>query len=137
MSPSGRVSVAAASAKEARRRVVDPLGQRPMSHTASTTARVNWRVSKPPVLQTAKERFVTSRAMAIQMAACTPNFLILESFVDEDDLRRKSTTVPFPVVDGYLDVPEGPGLGTDLIEDVLDEYPSSEASWSSDGWWPA
>jgi galactonate dehydratase len=78
-----------------------------------------------------------SHAMAIQMAACTPNFLILESFVDEDDIRQRSTTVPFPVADGYLDVPESPGLGTDLIEEVLDEYPSSEASWSSDGWWPA
>jgi galactonate dehydratase len=75
--------------------------------------------------------------MTIQMAACTPNFLILESFVDEAEARRRSTTVPFEVIDGYVEVPEGPGLGTDLIEEALDESPGREASWSSDGWWPA
>ena len=77
-----------------------------------------------------------SHAMAIQMAACTPNFLILESFMDEAEARRKTTTVPLEVIGGYIEVPKGPGLGTDLIEEALDEYPYREASWSCKGWWP-
>jgi galactonate dehydratase len=78
-----------------------------------------------------------SHAMAIQMAACTPNFLILESFVDEAVARRRTTTVPLKVIGGYIEVPQAPGLGTDLIEEALDEYPYREASWSSEGWWPS
>jgi len=75
--------------------------------------------------------------MAIQMAACTPNFLILESFVDEAEARRTATTSPLEVVGGSIEVPKAPGLGTDLIEEALEEYPYGEASWSSDGWWLA
>ena len=77
-----------------------------------------------------------SHAMAIQMAACTPNFLILESFMDEVEVRQQTTTVPLEVIDGYIDIPQNPGLGTDLIEEALEEYPYQEASWSSEGWWP-
>jgi len=77
-----------------------------------------------------------SHAMTIQMAACTPNFLILESFVDEVEARRSITTVLLEATEGYIEVPQGPGLGTDLIEEALDAYPHREASWSSEGWWP-
>jgi galactonate dehydratase len=77
-----------------------------------------------------------SHAMAIQMAACTPNFLILETFVDEAEARRATTTVPLEVTDGTIEVPQGPGLGTDLIEEALEAYPYREAGWSSQGWWP-
>lgn len=65
-----------------------------------------------------------STAAALHLAACTPNFKILEHFNDfsEDYVRASATGVP-EVVDGYFALPTGPGLGVTLNEDVIREHP--------------
>jgi galactonate dehydratase len=56
-----------------------------------------------------------SLAAGVQMAAAIPNFLCQEQVsLGEGYLKR-----PFVVRDGYLDLPDGPGLGIELDEDAL------------------
>lgn len=68
-----------------------------------------------------------SLASCLQLDACTPNFIIqeypgLDSGWDRGVGYLKT---PFQVVDGYIAVPKGPGLGIEVDEDVLAEraYP--------------
>jgi galactonate dehydratase len=65
-----------------------------------------------------------STATALHLAACTTNFKIQEYFNDftEPHTRECATGCP-PVVDGYFDLPNGPGLGVTLNEDVIQAYP--------------
>jgi galactonate dehydratase len=56
-----------------------------------------------------------SLAAGVQMAASIPNFLCQEQVnLGEGYIKR-----PFVVRDGYLDLPDGPGLGIELDEDAL------------------
>ena len=60
-------------------------------------------------------------AVCLQLAACIPNFLIQEhtqSGLGEGVLRE-----PFVVKDGYIAVPEKPGLGIEVDETALQEGP--------------
>jgi galactonate dehydratase len=65
-----------------------------------------------------------STAAALHLAACTPNFKIQEHFNDfcEPYVKASAPGVP-EVVDGFFPLPEGPGLGITLDEDVLREHP--------------
>jgi len=56
-----------------------------------------------------------STAMCLQLAACTPNFFIQEIF-DEFNVPWSRDLVDHPaqVVDGYLEIPNRPGLGIEL-----------------------
>jgi galactonate dehydratase len=56
--------------------------------------------------------------------ACTPNFLIQE-FVYPTALGEGYLTEPFVVKDGYIDVPQSPGLGVTLNEAWIAERPLS------------
>ncbi len=67
-------------------------------------------------------------ANSIGLAACL-HFLasresafILEYCVEETPIRLELTKQEMPVVDGYVQVPEGPGLGIDLNEEVIGHY---------------
>lgn len=62
-------------------------------------------------------------AVNVQVAASIPNFLILEYLPDDDPDRRAVVDEPLKLVDGYLELPEKPGLGIDLNEDALSRYP--------------
>ena len=62
-------------------------------------------------------------AATIQVSAAIPNFLITEYFMNMDAFGREIALQPFEVVDGYIDLPEAPGLGIDLDEDALARYP--------------
>jgi len=65
-----------------------------------------------------------STAAALQLAACTPNFKIQEHFNDFAEAHVKLAAPGNPeVVDGYFDVPAGPGLGVTLDEDVVRAHP--------------
>ena len=62
-------------------------------------------------------------AATAQAAACMPNFVITEFFVNLDPLSRAIADSPLEVEDGCIRVPDGPGLGMALDEDALRAHP--------------
>ncbi len=58
-------------------------------------------------------------AATASAAACMPNFVITEFFVNLDTLSRRITPSPFAVEEGSIRVPQGPGLGMELDEEAL------------------
>jgi galactonate dehydratase len=72
-----------------------------------------------------------STAAALHFAACTPNFKIQEHFNDfaEDWVKAAAPGNP-EVVDGYFALPQGPGLGVKLDEDVIRAHPQQRFFWS-------
>jgi galactonate dehydratase len=62
-------------------------------------------------------------AVNVHFAASTQNFLILEYHPDDEAPRRDLVDTPMKLVDGYLELPERPGLGLDLNEDALGHFP--------------
>jgi galactonate dehydratase len=78
-----------------------------------------------------------STAAALHLAACTPNVTILEHFNDFDEPYVKRAAPGLPeVVDGGFALPESPGLGITLDEDVIAEHPKQELHFRlfTDGW---
>ncbi len=63
-----------------------------------------------------------SYASAVQMAACIPNFLTLEHFPPEP-WRFEVCANPMTVQDGWLEIPDRPGLGVEFNEDAALEHP--------------
>lgn len=61
---------------------------------------------------------------AVHLCATLPNFLILEHL--EDDVpQRYEVMQPQPtIVNGFLHVPNTPGLGIDIVEEAIAHYPS-------------
>jgi galactonate dehydratase len=65
-----------------------------------------------------------STAAALHLAASTPNFKIQEYFNDFAEAFVKDAATGLPeVVDGYFSLPEGPGLGLKLNEEVIAAHP--------------
>ena len=62
-------------------------------------------------------------AANIQLAATLPNFLILESIKEWDGFHAELLTHPLEFSDGYTLVPDAPGLGVELNEDVARAHP--------------
>ena len=62
-----------------------------------------------------------SLAACLQLDACTPNFLVQEhpGNPDKSDLGVGYIKNPFVIKEGYIDVPNGPGLGVELDEEAL------------------
>ena len=60
--------------------------------------------------------------VAAQFCASIKNFDILEIDYDDVPWRDELITEKIQIENGYLLVPERPGLGTDLIEEKLLEY---------------
>jgi galactonate dehydratase len=58
-------------------------------------------------------------AATLQVSACIPNFLIAEYFVNLEPIAREIAEKPFVVEDGYLPLPQAPGLGIELREEAL------------------
>ncbi len=73
-----------------------------------------------------------SLAANIQLAACLPNFLITEHFGMKErwDLGEGYLKKPFEIIDGYVPVPAGPGLGIEVNEQMLKER-SYPGDWDS------
>jgi len=57
-----------------------------------------------------------STAVSTQFAASTPNFVILEYRIDNTGPMRDLILKPFKYADGYLEIPEVPGMGIELNE---------------------
>ncbi len=62
-------------------------------------------------------------AVNTHFAASTPNFLILEYHADDEGIRAEVLKEPVRLVDGYVHVPEAPGLGVELTDGILEKYP--------------
>ena len=60
-----------------------------------------------------------STAVATHFAASTPNFLILEYRIDSEGPMRKLIREPLKLQDGYVAIPETPGLGLELNESAF------------------
>jgi galactonate dehydratase len=61
---------------------------------------------------------------ALHVMAAIPNALILERIEDDWEGRAK-TVVPHPVQkDGFLAVPDAPGLGVDIDDDFVRRHPT-------------
>lgn len=78
-----------------------------------------------------------STAAALHLAACTPNFKIQEHFNDFDDAYVKESAPGLPeVIDGYFALPEGPGLGVTLNEELIRAHPQQEVHFNlfADDW---
>ncbi len=63
-----------------------------------------------------------ANAVNTHFAATTPNFLILEYRMDDAGIRAEILKEPVRLADGYLEIPEAPGLGVELREGVLEKY---------------
>ena len=62
---------------------------------------------------------------ALHLLAAIPNALILER-LEDDWAGRYEVIEPVPkTVDGYLTVPDTPGLGVDIVEEAVARYPST------------
>ena len=78
-----------------------------------------------------------STATALHFAACTTNFKIQEHFNDFSEAWVKEAATGCPeVIDGYFSLPNGPGLGMELNEDLIADHPYREGSFNlfEDDW---
>jgi len=62
-------------------------------------------------------------AANVQLAACIPNFLILESIGRMDGFHAELLKTPLQWEDGYIIPPTAPGLGVELDDDVVAAHP--------------
>jgi len=59
-------------------------------------------------------------ASAIQVATCSPNFMIAES--NQGPLHKKIFKDPIVFENGFIKVPTAPGLGVEFDEKVLADH---------------
>ena len=67
---------------------------------------------------------------SLQIAACTPNFIIQESAIPRggsSELWDAMLVEPLSVTDGYVELPRAPGLGITFDEALLDRFPYTGA----------
>jgi 2-dehydro-3-deoxyphosphogalactonate aldolase len=62
-------------------------------------------------------------AANIQLAVCSPNFLILEGILDWSGIHAEILKKPIQWQDGYIIAPTEPGLGVELNEEVALLHP--------------
>jgi galactonate dehydratase len=65
-------------------------------------------------------------AANIQLATCSPNFLILESIERWDGFHAKILRKPVRWENGYVIPPTDPGLGIELNEEFIKDYPYTD-----------
>jgi galactonate dehydratase len=71
-------------------------------------------------------------AVCLQLAACVPNFLVQEHFDPFNEPWTADLVTWAPALDadsGELSLPDGPGLGLDLVEDVALAHPYDPAAY--------
>ncbi|MBA2481119.1 MAG: mandelate racemase/muconate lactonizing enzyme family protein [Planctomycetes bacterium] len=79
-------------------------------------------------------------AVCLQLAACVPNFLIQEHFLPFNEPWTNDLVTWTPTIDpvnGHLSLPDGPGLGVDLVEAVAREHPYDPKAYLNvhqEGW---
>jgi galactonate dehydratase len=69
-------------------------------------------------------------AACVQLNASSPNFLIHEIFDEfNEPWEEKIVTHPVKVIDGYIDIPERPGIGTDLNIEEIQRHPYQQENY--------
>lgn len=69
-------------------------------------------------------------AACVQLNASTPNFFIHEIFDEfNEPWERDIITHPVEVVDGYIEVPQRPGLGVDLNIEEIRKHPYQQENY--------
>lgn len=73
-------------------------------------------------------------AGSLHLAATIPNFEVMETYpiTSEWELIQQEIKTPFEIEDGCLMVPEGPGLGIELRDDVRETSPYHDWEWNFD-----
>ena len=61
-------------------------------------------------------------AASMHLIAAIPNAPVLEYSVTESPIRKGILTTPFEMKDGYVSIPQKPGLGIEINGEVLDRY---------------
>jgi galactonate dehydratase len=64
-----------------------------------------------------------ANAATLQLAACTPNFYLLETMALDVPYRREVSTEKVRLKDGMMSIPDAPGLGIDLNLDAIAAHP--------------
>lgn len=64
-----------------------------------------------------------ANAATLQLAACCPNFCILEIMYSDIHYRKNITTEDLKCEEGYITIPDKPGLGIELNETECMKYP--------------
>ena len=64
-----------------------------------------------------------ANAATLQLAACIPNFCILEIMYSDVDYRKKITNEDLQYRDGRIQIPQKPGLGLELNEEECARHP--------------
>ena len=64
-----------------------------------------------------------STAACVQLDACIPNFALQEYTGESESPKSELLVEPIKLKNGYLIVPEGPGLGIELNEEAIAKYP--------------
>ena len=64
-----------------------------------------------------------ANAATLQLAACTPNFHILEIMISDVPWRKAITNEDLDYRDGMIAIPDKPGLGLELNEAACAEHP--------------
>jgi L-alanine-DL-glutamate epimerase-like enolase superfamily enzyme len=61
-------------------------------------------------------------AACVHLTAATPNHIVMELKPFRNPMQHELVTEPFEQKDGYITVPDGPGLGIEVIESVVKKY---------------
>ncbi len=64
-----------------------------------------------------------ANAATLQLAACTPNFYLLETMATDIPWRKDLTTESLVFKDGCFEIPDRPGLGLELNEEAFADHP--------------
>ncbi len=81
--------------------------------------------SSRPTTTTARP---SALAATLQVAATMPNFLITEYFVNFTESGNAISVKPLRVEGGYIRIPDEPGLGLEIDESALKQYPYRKPS---------
>lgn len=71
-------------------------------------------------------------AASLHLAAAIPNFEVMEMCPAPGEWEKiqQEITKPFVIENGYMLLPEGPGLGVELRDDILETAPYYEWEWN-------
>jgi len=64
-----------------------------------------------------------ANAASLQLAACCTNFAILEIMYQDVDWRKDVTNESLHYEDGFMYIPDGPGLGIEINEEACLQHP--------------